>query len=136
MLSCFTFHHIGVATNSIDNTSKYYQDAGYNKTETVFDPIQNVNIAFLTKNGMPMVELLEPVDEKSPINKIIKTSGVSPYHCCYIVDNITEAISELRKQQYVMLSKPVEAVALENKRICFLFNKEVGLIELLESNNE
>lgn len=133
MLHNFKFHHIGVATNSIDSTSVYYKNAGYSKTETVFDPIQNVNISFLNKNGMPMVELLEPVDEKSPINKIIKTSGVSPYHCCYVVDDINDAIIELRKQKYVMLSMPVEAVALDNRKICFLFNKEVGLIELLES---
>jgi hypothetical protein len=30
------------------------------------------------------------------------------------------------------LSKPVEAVAMSNKKVCFLFNKNIGLIELVE----
>ena len=132
MLPSFLFHHIGIATSNIDKTAVYYINSGYHKTNTVFDPVQNVNIAFLQKDGMPLVELLEPVDEKSPVYKIVKSSGVSPYHCCYIVEDILEAIQNLRKQKYVMVSKPACAIALSNKKICFLFNKEVGLIELLE----
>ncbi len=136
MLPDFKFHHIGVATNNIDNTAQYYIKAGYKKTETVYDSVQNVNICFLEKKGMPTIELLEPVDEKSPVYKIIKNLGVTPYHCCYKVTNIDIAVSELRHKKYVVLFKPVEAIAMENHKICFLFNKEVGLIEIVESDNE
>ena len=136
MLSDFKFHHIGVATNSIENTARYYIEAGFNKSETIYDPVQNVNICFLAKNGMPTVELLEPVDEKSPVYMIVKNSGVTPYHCCYKVKDIETAVSELRKKKFTVLSKPVDAIALENHRICFLFNKEVGLIEIVELENE
>lgn len=131
MLQNFKFHHIGVATNNIDNTSSHYVEAGYIKSETVYDPIQNVNICFLQKREMPLVELLEPVDEKSPVFKIVKASGVTPYHCCYLVDNIVEAIADLRKKGFVPLSKTAPAIAIEGKEICFLYNKDVGLIELL-----
>lgn len=136
MLLDFKFHHIGIATYSIEFTSKYYIEAGYSKSETIFDSIQNVNICFLSKSGMPMVELLEPVDDKSPVNKTLKTAGVSPYHCCYIVSDLDKALLELRKKKFFMLSKPVEAIAINNNRICFLYNKEVGLIELVEIKNE
>ena len=132
MLSYFKFHHIGIATGNIKNTAQYYLDADYVKSETVFDPVQNVSIAFLTKIGMPKIELIEPSQSTSPGFKIIQKSGVTPYHICYEVDNIETAINDLKKKRFMLLTKPVIAVALNNKKICFLYNKDVGLIELVE----
>ncbi len=127
------FHHIGMAVKDIDATAAIYKDGGYKMSEVVFDPFQNVNICWLTKKDAPIVELLAPVDEKSPVNKTLEKVGVSPYHCCYIVDDLDNSVSELRKQRYVMVSKPAEAVAFKGSRVCFLFNKNVGLIELVET---
>ena len=101
-------------------------------TEKTYDPLQDVNIVFLSKDDMPMIELLEPGSGNSPVSKILEKSGVSPYHMCYRVDNLEEAMKELKKKRFLPLARPVQAVALENKKICFLFNKEVGLIELVE----
>lgn len=132
MLKEFKFHHIGVAVKDIDATAAVYEQGGYKRSASIFDPIQNVNICWLTKEGMPTVELLAPVDETSPVNKILEKNGVTPYHTCYVVDNIEDAVAQLRKQKYVMVSKPAEAVAFCGSRVCFLFNKNVGLIELVE----
>lgn len=133
MLDSFKFHHIGVAVKELDATASVYEQGGYKRSSSIFDPIQNVNICWLTKVGVPTVELLAPVDEKSPVNKTLEKVGVSPYHCCYVVDNLEDACAELRKQKYIMVSKPAEAVALCGSRVCFLFNKNVGLIELVEA---
>lgn len=73
MLKSMKFHHIGVAVKDISATG------GYKQSDTIFDPIQNVNICWLTKENMPVVELLEPVDETSPVNKILEKNGVTPY---------------------------------------------------------
>lgn len=133
MLSNFRFHHIGIAVKEIDATASVYEQGGYHRSVSVFDPIQNVNICWLTKESMPIVELLAPVNEKSPVNKTLEKVGVAPYHCCYVVDNIDKAVAELKKQRYIMVSKPAEAVAFFGSRVCFLFNKNVGLIELVEA---
>ncbi|MCA4454495.1 VOC family protein [Bacteroides xylanisolvens] len=133
MLESFMFHHIGIAVKSIDDTAAIYVAGGYTCSEAIFDPIQNVNICWLTKEGMPTVELLAPQDEHSPVNRILEKNGVIPYHTCYIVDNVEDAVKELRKMKYVMVSKPEEAVAINNCRVCFLFNKNIGLIELVEA---
>lgn len=127
------FHHIGVAVKEISATAAVYVSGGYKQSETIFDPEQNVNICWLTKEGLPVVELLEPVDETSPVNKTLEKNGVTPYHTCYIVDDIDLAVKELRKMKYVAVSKPVEAVAIRGSKVCFLYNKNVGLIELVES---
>ena len=132
MLKSFVFHHIGIAVKDIKDTADIYIGGGYFYSKTVFDPIQNVNICWLTKEGSPTVELLAPVDENSPVCKILEKNGVTPYHMCYIVPSIEDAAKELRKQRYVMVSKPAEAVAFCGSRVAFFFNKAVGLIELVE----
>lgn len=132
MLESFRLHHIGIAVKSIEKTAGLYVDAGYAQTDTVYDPVQNVDVCFLTKDGMPTLELVAPKDETSPVFNTLQKMGVSPYHFCYVVDCLEDAVAELRKQKYVLLSKPVNAVAFCNGRICFLFHKDVGLIELVE----
>lgn len=133
MLQNFQFHHIGVAVKSIEDTAAVYVAGGYKQSVTTFDPIQNVNICWLEKKDMPLVELLEPVDDTSPVNKILEKNGVIPYHTCYIVDNLEKATVELRKMRYVQVSKPTVAVAINNCRVAFYFNKNVGVIELVEA---
>ena len=133
MLDSFKFHHIGMAVKDIDATSSLYEQGGYKRSAPIFDPIQNVNICWLTKEGTPIVELLAPVNEKSPVNKTLEKVGVSPYHCCYVVDNLERVVVELRRQNYIIVSKPAEAVAFCGSRVCFLFNKNVGLIEIVEA---
>ncbi len=133
MLDSFKFHHIGVAVKSIEKTAAVYENGGYSRSVITFDPIQNVNICWLEKEGMPMVELLEPVNETSPVCKTLEKNGVTPYHTCYIVEDILEAIAELRKQRYVQVSQPEEAVAISGSKVCFMFNKNIGLIELVEA---
>ena len=134
MLPEFKFHHIGIATDSIKNTAQYYTKAGYCVTDITYDKIQNVSIAFLEKDGMPLLELIEPASfrDNSPVVKIIENLGVSPYHICYEVNNIENAINQLKEKKFLLLAHPVNAIAMNNRKICFLYNKEVGLIELVE----
>ena len=80
MLESMKFHHIGVAVKDISATAAVYVAGGYKQSETIFDPEQNVNICWLTKEGMPVVELLEPVDETSPVNKTLEKNGVRITH--------------------------------------------------------
>ena len=133
MLDSFLFHHIGVAVKDIDKTAAMYVSGGYEKSDTIFDPVQNVNICWLTKTGMPTVELLAPVDKTSPVCKILEKNGVTPYHTCYVVEDIEQAIADLRQQKYVLVSKPVEAVAIHNCRVAFLHHRQVGLVEIVEA---
>ncbi|MGI5090957.1 VOC family protein [Treponema socranskii] len=132
-----TFHHIGIACYDIEKSSQFYLAQGYKKTETVYDPIQNVNICFcenLTGTGI-CVELISPKDDTSPVNKNLHKNGVSPYHICYETENLEKSILELKKQKFLVVTRPAPAVAFGGRRVCFLFNKAVGLIELVESES-
>lgn len=132
MLSDWKFEHIGVAVPEIEATAKVYIEAGYTQTEPVYDPIQNVYICFLSKDGMPTVELLAPHDNTSPVQQTLDKMGVTPYHICYEVEDMESAITELRKQRYIVVRRPKPAIAFDNRKVCFLYNKQVGLIEIVE----
>jgi hypothetical protein len=132
MLADFSFHHIGIAVHQIDKTVGIYLNSGFSKTETIIDPVQNVRICFLKKENTPLYELIEPLDEASPVSNILKKTGVSPYHICYEVPDLNLAIANLKLMKYIVLQSPVPAKALDNRKISFLFHKDTGLIELLE----
>ena len=126
------YHHVGIAVFDIVAAKLFYETLGYVPSNVIYDPVQNVYICFLRHESMPLLELLQPKDESSPVSRTLRTNGVTPYHICYEVDSLEESLAELRKQRFIMVKKPSQAVALENKRVCFLFNKDVGLIEIVE----
>ena len=126
------FHHVAVATFNIGKSIAKYNELEYTSSEITNDPIQNVNVCFLNKLGHPCIELVEPVDESSPVYQILKKNGTSPYHFCYKVDDIGKTILELKSLKFILLQKPVKARAFNDNKICFMYNKDIGLIELLE----
>lgn len=122
-----------MACQDIDKTARAYEALGYMRGDAVFDPLQNVNICFLSHDTMPTVELLSPVDGNSPVSNILEKNGVTPYHTCYAVDCLEETIKMLKRQRYVVVSQPKEACAIDGRRVSFLYNPDMGLIELVES---
>ena len=125
-------NHIGVATRNYKDTAAFYEALGYHETAGGYDPYQNVYGYFYEADGMPTIELLAPHDEKSPINKILEKNGVTPYHLCYEINcTIEEAMKELKANRFMVIAKPTHSDNLKG-RVCFLFHKDVGIIELLE----
>lgn len=126
------FHHIGIATNNIDETVNKYNIFGYAKSTEIFhDTIQNVYITFMEKPNSPRIELVAPVNQDSPILNILNKNGTMPYHTCYEVIDIYLEVERLKKIKFVLVSKIVPAIAFENRLVCFLYSKDSGLIELL-----
>ncbi len=72
------------------------------------------------------------VRKTSPVYNILKKVGVSAYHFCYEVDNLQNSIEELEAKDFRLLVEPVGAIAFDNRKICFLYHLDAGLIELLE----
>lgn len=122
--------HIGIVTDNIVATSEIYNKFGYTSGDVIIDEIQQVKISFLI-NGENKIELVEPLNEKSSVNKLLKKNGVSPYHLCYEVDNINETYDDLLEEGFIPLFRPVEAAAFNNRLICYMYNSNVGYIELV-----
>lgn len=129
------FHHIGIACRDIEKTSRFYIEQGYAPAPIVNDPLLHVRVCFLEMKGQPRLELLEPLDEQSPVNRTLESSGVTPYHMCYEVQSIESAIASLRaSHRFLLVKGPLPACAMGNRRVAFMFQKNTGLIELVESS--
>jgi methylmalonyl-CoA/ethylmalonyl-CoA epimerase len=130
------FNHIGVAVENIEMAIKIYTDLGYTikDQKRYLDPIQKVNICFMQKCGHPLIELVSPQGSSSPINRILKLNGPTPYHTCYEVDSIDDEILILKTKGFIQITKPQKAIAFQGRLVSFLINRHIGLIELLQKN--
>ena len=126
-------HHYGFATSDLSSTVATYGIMGYRPvSEMIIDPLQNVKIIFIQKDKDPLIELIEPMSISSPVSEIIKKNGACLYHIGYEVENINETIRQLRQKKFIMISKLVPAIAFNNRLIGFLYQKNMGLIELIQ----
>lgn len=132
MKSNLKFHHIGIATKSIEKSSKVYAQLGYEVSEIIIESSQNVKICFLSKKDSPILELVEPLNAESPVSRMVTQSGTTPYHTCYEVEDINTAVDELQDMNFRPLFEPVRSDAMRNGMICYLFADGIGLLELYE----
>lgn len=82
--------------------------------------------------GLPLVELVEPAGDDSPVSSVLRRSGAGPYHVCYSVPDLDKSISQLREAGALQLGRPVPAPAISGSRICFMYSRDAGLFELVE----
>ena len=125
--------HIGYAVHDIEKSAAHYVTAGWTLSEIYNEEVQHTKIAFLTKLGMTTIELVSPLDGPSPVDNILRTQGVAPYHICYEVEDIMQAVEDLYEEGFKPLFLPVESVAMSNRKICYLYHIDVGYIEIVES---
>lgn len=126
-------HHIGYLTGKLERTEEGFLRLGYEIERPIRqDTIRQVNIEFLV-NGPYRVELIEPTDKDSPLYPLLDRYKNVPYHFCYETENFDDDIKRLiEEDDYVELQPPEVAPCIDNARVCFLYKKSVGIIELIE----
>lgn len=105
---------------------------GYTVTGTVIEPVQKVYVAYAKKKGFPTIEMLEPLDDTSPVKGILNKNGNTPYHMCWAVSDLQATIADMRKEGFRPLSKPVPGHGLDDALMVFLYNINYGLIQIME----
>jgi methylmalonyl-CoA/ethylmalonyl-CoA epimerase len=63
----------------------------------------------------------------------LQKNGNSPYHICYDSEDIASDIAALKKQGYLLVTRPLPAPAMDGRPAAFMYGKNVGLIELVET---
>ena len=90
--------HLGIATKSIDEALKFWQDAlGLENVHTEIVEDQKVRVAMLPI-GESRIELLEPTSADSPISKFLEKRGGGIHHIAVEVENIEESLAKLKAQ--------------------------------------
>lgn len=127
-------HHIGYLVKKTNKAIPAFENLGYKmESDIVFDEYRGIDICFMTKEHY-RVELVCPKSKDSVVYELQKKYGNSPYHICYICENIEDEVEKLRDSGYVKYDEPHEAIAFSNKKVCFLIHPYLGMIELLEEN--
>lgn len=125
------FHHIGLATKSIEEEFKSYRFLGYVRENALFeDPEQGIKGQFITAPGQPRLELLENLEGSTTLDVWLK-NRVKMYHFAYKTANIEQAINILNRNK-IRIVTPLKMSVYFKKRICFLLLSPGFLIELIE----
>jgi len=125
--------HIGVTVNSIDEAKTFWTDVlglPFEGDETVAD--QKVRTGFFPV-GQSEVELLESTDPDGPIAKYIAKKGQGIQHVAFQVEDIDQALAEL-KEKGVRLIDETPRRGAGGAKIAFLHPKSTHgiLVELCE----
>lgn len=125
--------HIGVAVNSIETTGIFWKEImglSFEGQETVDE--QKVTTAFFPV-GDSEIELLESTSDDGPVAKYIEKKGEGMQHIAFRVENIEEALAEL-KEKGVRLIDQVPRIGAGGAKIAFLHPKSTSgvLVELCE----
>ena len=125
--------HLGIAVNSIDEGKSLWTDMlglAFEGSETVEE--QKVTTAFFPV-GESEVELLESTAPDGPIAKFLEKKGQGFHHVAFRVENIEEALEELKEKGIKLIDeKPRKGAG--GARIAFLHPKATNgvLVELCE----
>ncbi|MGD9974252.1 MAG: methylmalonyl-CoA epimerase [Desulfatirhabdiaceae bacterium] len=125
--------HLGIAVNAIDARKGFWTDIlglHLEGTETVQE--QKVTTAFLPV-GESEVELLESTSPDGAVAKYIEKRGEGIQHVAFRVENIDEALKEL-KEKGVQLIDQTPRIGAGGAKIAFLHPKATGgvLVELCQ----
>jgi methylmalonyl-CoA/ethylmalonyl-CoA epimerase len=125
--------HLGIAVHSIEEAKKLFQDTlglKFEGSETVAE--QKVTTAFFPV-GDSEVELLESTAPDGPIAKYLEKRGEGIQHIAFRVENIEEALAEL-KEKGIRLIDEKPRLGAGGAKIAFLHPKSTHgvLIEISE----
>ena len=130
-------YHVAIAVRDLSSVEEVYKTVlglRVEHREVVED--QGVKTSMLVpENGGTAIELLEPMDENSPISKFLDKRGEGIHHICFKVDDI-EAVLERLKKQGVRLIDESPRPGAYNSRVAFIHPKAMNgvLVELAEVN--
>lgn len=134
ILQCgLNFHHVGVMTARPDEACEFYLSAGYGLSWSGHDPLQKVRIILLRRTDHPMIELIHPLSDESPVSRLLENKGGGPYHTCYEVSDLDGTSRSLRRMKMLPTTRKIPAIAFGNRHIQFFYSVATGLIELLEA---
>jgi methylmalonyl-CoA/ethylmalonyl-CoA epimerase len=131
-----TFHHVGFVVASIQDSAQSFAAslAATWDGEVIHDPNQVVRVSFLHGKhpADPLIELVEPAGEKSPVLSFLQRGG-GLHHLCYQVDNLDEQLRHSRAAGGLITRTALPAVAFGGRRIAWVYTKNKLLIEYLEA---
>ncbi len=135
-----SLYHIAIAVNNLKDAEELYKNvAGLKITHREEIPEQGVRASMLQPESETgtAIELLEAIDENSPIAKFIEKKGEGIHHICFRVDDIEKSLEDL-KSKGIRLIDEKPRVGAYNSKVAFIHPKAMNgvLVELAELGEE
>ena len=125
--------HIGIAVNDLETASSFWENI-LNILHTHTEDVESEGVSTkIFDTGKGKIELLDSLDKNSPIHKFLQKRGPGIHHICLEVDNINNAISELKNCKIGILNDS-PSIGAEGYKIVFIHPRSTGgvLVELAE----
>lgn len=126
--------HIGIAVENLDEAVRLYRDVlGFQLQGIHTLAERRVKVAFFSGGRESRIELLEPLDDESPVAKFLETRGEGIQHLAVKVKNIEAALEDF-KQKGIMLIDEKPRAGAEGAKIAFVHPKSTCgvLLELVQ----
>ena len=129
-------NHIAIAVPDIKEAAlKWQQALNMKKSEIIILEEHGVKVVFLEFSNLK-IELLEPLDNKSPISKFLeKNPKGGMHHICFEVEKIRETINSLKSKNVNILGDGNPKIGAHDKPVVFIHPNDLSgtLVELEET---
>ena len=129
-------NHIAIAVPNVKEAAlKWQQALNMKKSEIIILEEHGVKVVFLEFSNLK-IELLEPLNNKSPISKFLeKNPKGGMHHICFEVEKITETINLLKNKNINILGDGNPKIGAHHKPVVFLHPNDLSgtLVELEET---
>ena len=126
-------NHIAVAVNNLDEAAKFYQNVlGLDLSGVEVVSAQKTKVGFF-KIGESNIELVQPAEADSPLDKFLAAKGPGIHHICFEVEDIEATITALVEKGAMMIDQKARPGA-HNSKVAFIHPKSSNgvLIELVQ----
>ena len=131
-----TVNHIAIAVPNVKEAAlKWQQALNMKKSEIIILEEHGVKVVFLEFSNLK-IELLEPLNNKSPISKFLeKNPKGGMHHICFEVEKITETINSLKNKNINILGDGNPKIGAHDKPVVFIHPNDLSgtLVELEET---
>ena len=129
-------NHIAIAVPDVKEAALRWKKAlNMKKSEIIILEEHGVKVVFLEFSNLK-IELLEPLNNKSPISKFLKKNPKGGmHHICFEVEKITETINSLKNKNINILGDGNPKIGAHDKPGVFLHPNDLSgtLVELEET---
>ncbi|WP_299332998.1 methylmalonyl-CoA epimerase [uncultured Psychroserpens sp.] len=125
--------HIGIAVKDLEASNALFAGL-FGKEHYKIEAVESEGVmTSFFKAGPNKIELLQAMNEDSPIAKFIEKKGEGIHHIAFAVDDIEKEIERLKGEGFKMIHETPKKGA-DNKLIAFLHPKATNgvLIELCQ----
>ena len=118
-------NHVAIAVPDLTAATAVYRDTlGATVSEPVAQPDHGVTVVFVELPNTK-IELLEPLDEKSPIAGFLgRNAGGGVHHICYEVEDIIASRDQLKETGATVLGDGEPRIGAHGKPVLFLHPKD------------